>query len=78
MNREQREGHERGETEPTNFRGENYSRHFLLLFPPLPPEPLRDYREHSILVRFESTTDTPFFVRGFRTFRGENYNEHSR
>ena len=73
-----RERHERGEAEPTNFRGENYSRHFLLLFPPLPPEPLRDYREHSILVRFESTTDTPFFVRDLRTFRGENDKEHSR
>ena len=23
------------------------------------------------------TGDTPFFVRGFRVFRGENYNGHS-
>ena len=27
--------------------------------------------------RFKSTGDTPFFVRGFRVFRGENYSGHS-
>ena len=26
---------------------------------------------------FRATRDTPFFVRDFRAFRGENYNGHS-
>ena len=28
-------------------------------------------------LRGKSSADTPFFVRGFRVFRGENFNEHS-
>ena len=32
---------------------------------------------HSVFQLSGTTRDTPFFVRGFPVFRGENYNGHS-
>ena len=64
MNRKQRERHERGPLLPSR-----------LSVPTL--EGRGNLSLDSSSNRFGSTRDTPFFVRDFRAFRGENYNGHS-
>ena len=91
MNREQRERHEQGETDHTNFRafrGENYNGHAVLLKSLSLKRRKPRKRDGSLRLRSKELRNTsvrgenllgtlPFFVRGFRAFRGENYSGHS-
>ena len=48
LNREQRKGYERGDTDYTNFRGYNCNEHSIFYFTSLPPKPLQSYKGHSL------------------------------
>ena len=78
MNREQRERHEQGETDYTNFRGFRVFHGKNTGDTPFFPSPTADTpftnegmkEADSSWKSVQSTGDTPFFVRGFRAFRG--------